>query len=117
MVPVSTPFFYLKTAFVSIFFTLIFSLQASAQIAITNDAQLKAETRKSRREAARIKADYKESHLNTSNFTYKKGKSGRKQVDVQEGWESYQFTNNGNVLYTEPGKLKLKHKADRKKKK
>ncbi|PSR54395.1 hypothetical protein AHMF7605_13190 [Adhaeribacter arboris] len=116
MVSFFTPFFHLKAAFVFIFFTLISSLQVSAQIAFTNDAQLKAETRKSRREAARIEADYKESHLNTSNFTYKKGKAGRKQVDIEEGWESYQFNATNDFNYLEPKKLKLKRKANRKKK-
>ncbi|MDQ4139952.1 MAG: hypothetical protein M3142_05455 [Bacteroidota bacterium] len=116
MKAIFTPSFSLRAAFVFILFHLILDLQVSAQIAFTNDAQLKAETRRSRREAARIEADYKDSHLNTSNFTYKKGKSARKQVDALEGWETYQFNNTDNFIYTEPKKLKLKRKAERKKK-
>lgn len=112
----SSPSFILKAAFVFMLITLSLNLPVVAQIAFTNKAQLKAETRRSRREAARVEADYKESHLNTGNFTYKKGKSGRKQVEVQEGWESYQFNESGNVDYPEPVKLKLKRKAGRKKK-
>ncbi|MDQ3290390.1 MAG: hypothetical protein M3Q05_03770 [Bacteroidota bacterium] len=115
MVLVSTSFLNLKTGLIFSALTLVLSLQVSAQIAFTNDAQLKAETRRSRREAARTEAEYKETHLNTSNFTYKKGKSGRKRVDIQEGWETYKFNGPENFIYTEPKNLKFKRKADRKK--
>lgn len=107
--------FYLKVAFLFGIILMGLQLQASAQIAFLGKSQLKAETRRNLREAARIEADYKESHLNTTYFTYKKGKAGRKRVDVVEGWENYQYNNPNQSTYLEPVKWKFK-RTNRKKK-
>ncbi len=67
------------------FLLLVFTnSSAVAQITHRSKAAKKAETRKSKRDAARMEADYKDSHLNTAHYTYKKGASGRKKVQVAE---------------------------------
>ncbi|QNF31727.1 hypothetical protein HUW51_02945 [Adhaeribacter swui] len=106
----------LKTTFVFIIFMLGLHIQVSAQIAFVGNSQLKAETKRSKREAARIDSDYKETHLNTNYFTYKKGKASRKRVEVEETWEDYKYNNLDQFTYTEPVKLKIKRKSNRKKK-
>ncbi len=113
---VSLPLCFLKTTFVLIVIVLSLNLQASAQIAYLGNSQLKAETKRNKREAARIEADYKDTHLNTDYFTYKKGKASRKRVEVEEGWEDYMYINPEHLAYTEAFKLQLKRKGNRKKK-
>jgi hypothetical protein len=108
--------FFLKSTFVFIVVIISLNLQASAQIAYLGNSQLKAETKRNKREAARIEADYKATHLNTDYFTYKKGKASRKRVEVEEGWEDYIYNNPEHLAYTETFKLKLLRKGNRKKK-
>ncbi len=117
MITTSPFLYYLKVASVLLVIIIGLQFQASAQIAFLGKSQLKAETRRNLRAAARIETDYKESHLNTTYFTYKKGKAGRKRVDVQEGWENYQYNNPNQGTYLEPVKWKVKRKASRKKNK
>ncbi len=112
----SLPRLFLKTFIVLIVITLSVNLKASAQIAFVGKSQLKAETKRNKREAARIESDYKETHLNTDHFTYKKGKSGRKRVEVEESWEDYKFNNPDHFTYSEPVKINFKRKSNRKKK-
>ena len=67
------------------FLLLAFSIvPVLAQTTHRSQAAIKAETRKSKRDAARVEADYKDSHLNTTHYTYKKGAVGRKKVRVTE---------------------------------
>ncbi|RDC64683.1 hypothetical protein [Adhaeribacter pallidiroseus] len=113
---ISLPSFYLKIVFVFIVVIISLNLQASAQIAYVGNSQLKAENKRNKREAARIETDYKETHLNTNYFTYKKGKASRKRVEVEEGWEDYMYNNPEHLAYTEAFKLKLMRKGNRKKK-
>ena len=111
---ISLPLFFLKTVFVLTIIILSLNIQASAQIAYLGNSQLKAETKRNKREAARIESDYKETHLNTNYFTYKKGKASRKRVEVEEGWEDYMYNNPEHFAYTEAFKIKLKRKGNRK---
>ena len=111
----SLPLFFLKISIVLIVIVLGLNLQASAQIAYLGNSQLKAETKRNKREAARIEADYKETHLNTTYFTYKKGKASRKRVEVEQSWEDYMYNNPEHLAYTEAFKLKLSRKGNRKK--
>lgn len=113
---ISLPAFFFKTAFALIIITVSLNLQASAQIAYFGNSKLKAETKRNKREAARIESDYRETHLNTNYFTYKKGKASRKRVVVEEGWEDYMYNNPEHFASTEAFKLKLKSKGNRKKK-
>ncbi len=113
-----TQLFVLRMAFAFCLFEFGIASSVSAQIIFTDNAQLKAETRRNQREAALIEADYKESHLDIANVTYKKGKINRKRVKKQNEWESYQFDDYGNALYKEPVKLiklKFKRQANQKK--
>jgi len=66
------------------FLTAFFCAPALAQITHRSPAAIKADTKKSKRDAAKFEADYKDSHLNTAHYTFKKGKAGRKAVPVAD---------------------------------
>jgi hypothetical protein len=65
-------------------------------------AQIKAQTRKSKKLAAYYEADNQESHLNPANFTYKRGQSGRKAVAVEEQPTDFLYDKEINALYETP---------------
>jgi hypothetical protein len=81
---------------------------AYGQISYTTAADLKAETKKNKKEAASFEADHKESHLNVADFTYKKGKPGRKVLAVDEEPTDYDYDKDINALYYSPKELKKK---------
>lgn len=87
------------------------------QTTYRSPAAIKAETRKSKREAARTEADYKESHLNTAHFTFKKGKAGRKSVRVNNIPADFIFDKEINEIDREElSKLSKKKKLPKSKK-
>lgn len=105
-----TPLSALNTAFVVVAFILITSEQAAAQIVDTRNTHLKAETKRSRKEAAKIEADYKETHLNTIDLTYKKGEASHKRAKAQTRWDTYQDERYDDVIYTESARRKNNRK-------
>jgi uncharacterized protein (UPF0333 family) len=72
---------------------------AWAQTSYSTPASIKAQTRKSKKAAAAYEADHKETHLNVANFTYKKGKTGRKPVVVEEESTEYNYDKEKNALF------------------
>ena len=88
-----------------------------AQIAYMSAADIKAQTRKSKREAVRYEADYKESHLDISAYNFKRGLAGRKTVMVADEPINYDFDKEINVIYPEPQVTNSKKKFLRKTKK
>lgn len=90
---------------------------ASAQISYMSVADIKAETRKSKREAVRYEADYKESHLDLSAYNFKRGLAGRKTVIIADEPVDYDFDKEINALYPEPQVSNGKKKFLRKTKK
>ncbi len=112
MAATSTKMSFLKTVFGCSFCMVLVTDSATAQIAFTKNAYLRTETKRIRREAAQIKTDYKESHLNPHQVSYKKGRSGRKRVKAKQ--ESYQVDANGNAVYAAPVEFTHKRKAKRK---
>jgi len=75
----------------------VLSLPGFGQISFNNeDGNVRADSRKIRREAARYKADdVKESHLDMDNFSFKKGEPGgkREQDDALADDEIYNAPN------------------------
>lgn len=110
-----TPSIFIKTIFVFVGFLFATSGQLSAQTVYTNKANLKAETKRSRKEAARIETEYKETHLNTVDLTYKKGEASHKRAKAQTKWDTYQDEKYDEVLYTAPVKPKANRKVSLKK--
>lgn len=118
MIRLFTPAQKLSIIATIIFITSTYAvLPASAQISYLSSADVKAETRKSKREAARYEADYKESHLNLADHSFKKGQSGRKSVMVQEIPADYNHDQEINIIYQEPKKTRAQKKLLRKTKK
>ena len=94
--------------------TIIFSvLPAYAQILYMSAADLKAETKKSKRQARQYPAEYKETHLNTANYNFKKGQAGRKVVSVEEFPADYTYDQDINAIYQAPQKAREKKKRFR----
>lgn len=108
-----TRLYKIRTAFGISLFLISICDPVLAQIAFTDKADIKAETKRSRQDAAQIESDYKESHLNTADFTYKKGQPGRKQVKAQEQRGRNRFDAYGNVINSAPVQFSFKRKARR----
>lgn len=108
----------IKLPVISCFLLLSFTaLTAYGQTTHRSPAAIKAETRKSKREAARTEADYKESHLNTAHYTLKKGKAGRKAVRVNNMPADFVFDKEINEIDREAlSKLNKKKKLPKSKK-
>lgn len=111
MITAFTKVTILRTTF--IFFLFLFGIgePATAQIAFTNNAYLKAETRRNRRNAAQIETDYKETHLDKADFTHKKGKSGRKRVKAKDRRKNYYYDTNGKMVYYESVRFTFKRQV------
>ena len=109
-----TPF-YLKISLLGIVFGGAFQT-GFAQITHLSPAEIKAQTRKSKKEAARYEAEYAESHLAVQNYNLKKGESGRKQVEVLEEPVEYVFDKEINAIYEEPREAGKKARTRKSKK-
>jgi hypothetical protein len=109
-----TPF-YLKISLLWIVFSCAFQT-GFAQIMRLSPAEIKAQTRKSKKEAARYEADHAESHLEVQNFNLKKGESGRRQVQVLEEPVGYVYDKEINTIYEEPRQAGKKAKTRKSKK-
>ncbi|PRY14776.1 hypothetical protein CLV24_10313 [Pontibacter ummariensis] len=75
----------MKVVLVLLLFFL-FSVPVSAQINHVSHSKHEQELRQSLKEAAKVDALYKETHLNTDTYTFRKGVAGRK-VSKREGAE------------------------------
>jgi hypothetical protein len=93
---------YLKISFLVIISSFA-GRSGFGQITDLSPAELKAQTRKSQKEAARFQAEHKETHLAIHDFNFRKGETGRKQVRVPEEPAEYVFDNEINAIYEEPG--------------
>jgi hypothetical protein len=109
-----TPF-YLKKCLLGIVFSCAFQT-GFAQIMHLSPAEIKAQTRKSQKEAAQYEAEHAESHLAVQNFNLKKGESGRKQVQVLEEPVEYVFDKEINAIYEEPRETGKKARTRKSKK-
>ncbi|RDV11533.1 hypothetical protein DXT99_24320 [Pontibacter diazotrophicus] len=83
---------------------------------ISHKAQEKhgREMRKSLKEAAKADIAYKESHLNTNAYTFRKGAAARRQIKQDER-ASYQFNERGKPMRWFHFLKKKKYKREQKK--
>ena len=79
---------------------------AVAQISYKAVDQHKQQKRRSLKEASQAEVEYKDTHLNTSAYTFKKGAPGRKRVATKDGRTKYRFTENGNAAQGLPVKIR-----------
>jgi hypothetical protein len=101
------------------FLLFVFSLGsriAGAQIMSLSPAEIKAQTRKNQKEAARYEAEHKETHLETHHFNHKKGQAGRRQVPVLEEPAEYVYDKEINAIYEEPREAAAKPRSRKSKK-
>jgi hypothetical protein len=99
------------------FLVIIFSFAGRSgfgQIMDLSPAELKAQTRKSQKEAARYEAEHKETHLAIHNFNFRKGETGRKQLQVLEEPADNAFDKEINTIYPEPRARTRKSKKENK---
>jgi len=87
-----------------------------AQTSYITPAELKAKTKKSKKESASFEAEHKESHLNVADISYKVGWPGRKAIPVEEESTEYNSDKEINALYYSP-KQKEKKKLFKKRSK
>jgi hypothetical protein len=82
-----------KLLFTSILFTTLFllisapTLPAKAQTAHSTSLKIKRETKKGARQAKKVKATYKDTHLNPDVHAFKKGQHGRRHFTPRDGYE------------------------------
>jgi hypothetical protein len=79
---------------------------AMAQISYKAVEHHNQQKRQSLKEAKQAEVEYKDTHLNTSTYTFKKGAPGRKRVAARDGRNKYRFTDSGNAAQGLPVKIK-----------
>ena len=77
------------------------STAASAQTEDMYPARKRAESRRALRDARKVKAEYKDSHLAVSKTALKPGSAGRPE-QPNDGRESYKFDKTGAPRVSEP---------------
>lgn len=86
------------------------------QIVHLSPAELKAQTRKSQKEAARYQAEHMETDLSVHNLNLRKGETSRRQVRELEQPADYVFDNEINAIYQQPREQGRKARARKNKK-
>ncbi|TGE15947.1 hypothetical protein [Hymenobacter elongatus] len=82
------------------------STTASAQLEDMYPARQRAENRRALRDAHKVKAEYKESHLAVNKTALQRGEPGTPQ-QPNDGRQSYKFDNAGLPRVSEPQHLGL----------
>ena len=88
---------------------------AFAQISYATNGQQKKQQKQFLKEAEKTESVYKDTHLNTDVYTFKKGEAARKRIKAKNGRAGYTFDANGKPVKTK--KAFRKQKAKRQKKK
>jgi hypothetical protein len=91
-------------------FLLVSVVPTFAQTTYTTPAKIKADTRKSKKEAVAYKAEHKETHLDVAHYNYKIGRAGRKPKMVDEEPTNYSNDKEKNALFESPKKINKKKK-------
>jgi len=71
---------------------------ASAQTQTTTDGKHKKEQKRFLKEARNTESAYKETHLNTGSFTFRKGEAARKRAKKRDERLQYKFDDTGKPL-------------------
>lgn len=78
-------------------FFLLGTLPGYAQVSHETSAKHEQELRQSLKEASQLKTTYKDTHLNTDAYTFKKGAAGRRRVH-KDNRDEYQFNMSGEPV-------------------
>ena len=70
----------------------------SAQIQQTTEVQHKKEQKRFLKQARATESAYKDTHLNTSTYTFKKGESARKRAKKADEHQLYKYDDTGKPL-------------------
>jgi hypothetical protein len=96
-----------KAGFMAVLMATTLQLPAYAQISFDDETGKKADSRRIRREAAKYKAeDVKESHLDMSKYSYKRGEPGNRPVAEEMQYDD---------IYYGPNPIKKERKLFKKK--
>jgi Flp pilus assembly protein TadB len=76
---------------------LLLSTAASAQVEHKTRNQQRQELRKSLREAQKVESEYRESHLNLANHSFKDGESSRKRSKKKEARDRMEIKEDGTA--------------------
>ncbi|MEJ8758486.1 hypothetical protein WG947_15840 [Pontibacter sp. H259] len=80
------------------FILTLLPLATEAQIQATTSGRHKKEQKRFLKEAKATESAYKDTHLNTRTYTFKKGESARKRVKKNDERRSYKFDEAGKPL-------------------
>ncbi|WP_242926065.1 hypothetical protein [Pontibacter vulgaris] len=80
---------------------------ASAQISHKETSKHKLYKKRFLKQADKTEAAYKETHLNTEAYTFKKGKAARKKA-VRDERGKYKFSQDGQAMPRKPKVKKIK---------
>lgn len=76
---------------------LLLSVPAQAQVEHKSRNQQRQELRKSLREAQKVESEYRESHLNIANHSFKDGESSRKRSKKKEARDRMEIKEDGTA--------------------
>lgn len=108
---ISTPF-YLRVSLM--IFVCSFMWQTGfAQIMRLSPSELKAQTRKNQKEAARYQAEHMETELEVQQKGLRKGESARPQVPGEEEPAEYVYDKEKNAIYDEPRPNKPRNRKNK----
>ena len=102
---------FTKWIFSFLLLLLLGALPAMAQIKNLSDDKQKKEQKRFLKEAEKTESTYKETHLNTDAYTFKKGEAARKRVKKRDERRQYKFDEAGKPLKK---KTFLRRKATKK---
>ena len=101
-----------KTALLCLTLLLFLALPGYAQISFTAHERHEREMRKSLKEAEKADPVYKETHLNTNAYTFRKGAAARKRLKQDER-SVYKFNDSGKPMKRAWIFKKRKHKREK----
>ena len=92
---------------------LLLSASANAQVEHKSRNQQRQELRKSLREAQKVESEYRESHLNVTNHSFKDGESSRKRSKKKGPRDRMEIKEDGTAAKPDSS-MKRRKKASKK---
>ncbi|MBC5775860.1 hypothetical protein H8S95_17425 [Pontibacter sp. KCTC 32443] len=89
---------FVKWALCFLIMLFIGTMPAMSQIKQQTEEKHKKERNQYLREAEKTESTYKETHLNTDAYTFKKGEAARKRVKKRDERRQYKFDETGKPL-------------------
>lgn len=95
---VSFPFSFARRLALLLALVLLTAVPAFCQISYESAENHKQERKKFLKEAEKAEATYKDTHLNTGAYNFKKGEAGRRRLKAKDERGRYQFDENGEPV-------------------